>query len=169
MEYVILSDAEFQCGKAHFRRVPMLYLQQCYQRWSRPEFVLLAGRQPRERKGKGLASVCSVSHSKLTHQTHPPTFQVEEITRGQREAGSATWEKLPSSAGKSERCCALYIILLFEAVSPTCSLSQSSGLLLYLTFHLGANQVLLLFLSFPNRFHLIPGWVSVEPIICNLV
>ena len=133
-----------------------------------------AGRQAtREWKRNGLAYACSVSHSKLTDQTPSSTFQVEEVRRGPGETGSVTAEKLPPW-GRRHGDWEVLSLTSFSFLSVKCfphfpSLSSLLACSSILPSTWGANQVLLLFLSFPNGFHLIPGWVSLEPLIHRLV
>ena len=111
----------------------------------------------------------------ISFQTHWSDALLYLPGGGGKERTWRDWQcycRKTSSTGKEAlglRSAFPYIILLLKCFPhfPTFSSLLACSSILPSTW--GANQVLLLFLSFPNGFHLIPGWVSLEPVIRRLV
>lgn len=126
-----------------------------------------------ERKEEERAGLCLSCVLFQTHQSDTlPRLSGTGVKWASKERPGVTLEKLPPQRRKhwEGEVLLLSIILLFKAASHTFLLSlQPSGLLLQLAFRLEETNQVPLFLSFPDGFHLIPGWVSPDPIICNLV
>lgn len=153
----------------------MLSLRQCCKWQSRPEITLLGGRQAgHKRKEEEQAHLCLFCVLFQTHPSeHSSTFQVDEVTRGPRETGSVTADKLPAP-GRRHWEWEVLPLRSFSFVRVKCfphfpPLSYPLACSSILPSTWGTNQVLLLFLSSPNGFHFIPGWFSLEPKMRSLV
>lgn len=122
-----------------------------------------AGRR-HERKEGERASLCLFCVLFHTHRS--------DALRGHRDWQCSFRKTSSAGKGKGARGARSAFPASFPFLSGKCSptlpVSPASGLLLYLASHLGDQPGSPALPVIPKLLHLIPGWVSTEPVICDL-